>query len=340
MDFNANSISQYRKTLMGISTLMILICHSNIHKVALPASLSLLFNYGNLGVDIFLFLSGMGIWYSLDSWKDDDKPLIKWYSKRYRRILIPYTLLAVPFLFFKGIEEDETILSLVGEYTTINYWITGTSLWFLALLFILYLIAPLLQTLLDRCNKYKGLTSAVIIIFIMLLTNNHFVDNLDKNDFVYNCQFAFKRAPGFILGFVLASSIKNKVSMNVFLLLGITLTSSFLVVFLLPSVDRAFPMGMTSLLVLSIILVKFHPKTIITILNFLGDISLESYLTNTYVGYSCRHFIPWDSLFGSWNNGHYLEYATVIIVGLFLAIIVHLITKRINNIINGRHLVK
>lgn len=76
----------------------------------------------------------------------------------------------------------------------------------------------------------------------------------------------------------------------------------------------AIPILVTLCYLLEIIHInKFH-----SMLLFMGAISLESYLTNAYVGYICRHYICWDAL-GNINYGHYFEYTIVIIVGVFVA---------------------
>lgn len=62
---NLNVFSQYRSALMGFSTILILICHS-IEYVGVDKGIMYhLLVQGNRGVDIFLFLSGIGIFYSL-----------------------------------------------------------------------------------------------------------------------------------------------------------------------------------------------------------------------------------------------------------------------------------
>lgn len=64
---NLSLLSTYRTQLMGIATLMIVICHSVGFGCYCPNFLLDTFiRHGSLGVDIFLFLSGLGCWYSLN----------------------------------------------------------------------------------------------------------------------------------------------------------------------------------------------------------------------------------------------------------------------------------
>ena len=65
--FNLNLISKYRAELMGISTILILICHAAGNDVLMPKWLRYVVAQGAIGVDVFLFLSGMGLYHSLST---------------------------------------------------------------------------------------------------------------------------------------------------------------------------------------------------------------------------------------------------------------------------------
>ena len=60
-DIELANISRYRGELMGLAMLFIVLFH-----VALPRSDAFygLRRMGNIGVDMFLFLSGVGLWFS------------------------------------------------------------------------------------------------------------------------------------------------------------------------------------------------------------------------------------------------------------------------------------
>lgn len=62
--FSLNKISQFRKKLMGFSAILILICHAVGNDVSMSGPIRMLLNFGNIGVDMFLFLSGVGLFYS------------------------------------------------------------------------------------------------------------------------------------------------------------------------------------------------------------------------------------------------------------------------------------
>lgn len=63
--FDFGDISRYRTQLMGMASLMIIACHAPASGVLMPPVLANVLSYGNFGVDIFLLLSGLGLYYSL-----------------------------------------------------------------------------------------------------------------------------------------------------------------------------------------------------------------------------------------------------------------------------------
>ena len=65
--FYVNDISQYRTELMGVATLLVVFGHSAGNGVVMPGWLESLCGLASIGVDIFLLVSGLGLWYSLRS---------------------------------------------------------------------------------------------------------------------------------------------------------------------------------------------------------------------------------------------------------------------------------
>ena len=76
MQFSVQDISKYRTYLMGVATLLVIFGHSAGNGVIMPKWLESLCGLASVGVDIFLFVSGLGLWYSLK--KLNDKSLLRW----------------------------------------------------------------------------------------------------------------------------------------------------------------------------------------------------------------------------------------------------------------------
>ena len=65
--FNWGIISKYRSQVMGIAILWIILFHAKAQGIKIPHMqfLNYILNHGNLGVEIFLFVSGIGMYFSL-----------------------------------------------------------------------------------------------------------------------------------------------------------------------------------------------------------------------------------------------------------------------------------
>lgn len=142
--FYLSLFSKHRQSLMGISAILILLCHASGNKVMMPHALSIILSRGSWGVDMFLLLSGIGLYYSLDRPSVNIK---KWYKNRYSRILIPYFVIIIPLkiivLYLYGGDIVETILDI----STVNFWLNHRGTWFIAMLIPLYISTPLLFNL-------------------------------------------------------------------------------------------------------------------------------------------------------------------------------------------------
>lgn len=329
LSVSLSDLSTYRTQLMGIATLMIIICHVNAYHVLLPSSLASLFRWGNWGVDIFLFLSGLGLYFSLCKnklcTKDD---FISFYKKRFYRIIIPYWITYLPYCL---------VFTLLGRYSygdsllclsTLEYWLFHRGAWFVSMIFILYIFAPFLYKILS--NKYKWLIALGIIIVLIILCNIPVQDH-SSSSILYNIQWAFNRVPCFIIGIAIGCSCKN----------GKQITASQVLLFSLVSIVISVTIGVwkCSWLIVPIMLyfftflIKLSGETWIDkSLKFLGTISLESYLTNITLKSIFGVLIP-AYITSSVFYGHYLDYTIVIVAGLSLAKFIHNISQKITSLL-------
>ena len=63
--YNLGNLSQYRTLLMGMSIIMVLLCHVRMDVTQLPDVVLSILLLGNWGVDIFLLVPGIGMYYSI-----------------------------------------------------------------------------------------------------------------------------------------------------------------------------------------------------------------------------------------------------------------------------------
>jgi peptidoglycan/LPS O-acetylase OafA/YrhL len=127
---------------MGAAMIWVILFHYNNSDIYIPV-LSNIFLFGYGGVDIFLLLSGVGLYFSLS--KDDS--IKTFYIRRLLRIL-PYYMPVVFLigLFYVGVYGAP--LSLVFfDVSALGFWFFGDSPyeydWYISAILLLYLITPL-----------------------------------------------------------------------------------------------------------------------------------------------------------------------------------------------------
>lgn len=325
LNANLSDLSTYRTQLMGMATLMIIICHAIAYHVLLPISLASLLRWGNLGVDIFLFLSGIGAYYSLNNYELNKKDgFTSYYKKRFYRVLTPYFVVYIPYCL---------IFILLGKYSlsdsllclsTLEYWLFHRGAWFVSMILILYLIAPFLYKALS--NKYKWLIALGIIIALMILCNIPIEDH-SSNSILHNIQWAFNRVPNYILGITIGNNCQNAKQIRASQVLIFSFVSIVTSMFI--GIWKCTWLIIPIMLYFFILLNKLIENTWIDKgLEFLGKISLESYLTNITLKSVLGVLIP-AYFTSSVFYGHYLDYTIVIVAGLILAKSIHDISLKI-----------
>lgn len=324
-NLNFSDLSTYRTQLMGIAASMIIIGHANAYQVLMPSILSSICSHFALGVDIFLFLSGLGLYYSLSRNNLKNKSdYFPFYKKRFIRIFVPYFIIYTPycliFILLSLYSIGDSILCL----STLEFWLFHRGAWFISLIIILYLFVPFLYK--GFSTQYKWLT-AVGIITILVILRNIYIVNPSSTNILYNIQFVLNRIPNFIIGLAFGSYCKEgKLIAPQYILLLFCLcmiTSKFIGLWKCPWIFVPI------LLYIFILLIKLLENSWIDkCIKFLGQISLESYLTNITLKSILAALIP-TYISSPIFYGKYLEYSVIIVAGLLLAYYVNKIAQKI-----------
>ncbi|MGZ1186921.1 acyltransferase family protein [Lactobacillus delbrueckii subsp. bulgaricus] len=142
--------SRYRSSMFGLSIIGIMVFHyfEHIRSAHLLLKSEQFWDYyiGSTGVDFFLFLSGMGLFYSLT--KNDD--ICQFYKKRLVRILPAYLLVSMPFFAWRDFIHLHTgILTFIRDLLFLNFIDhADTTYWFIFFIIVMYLLfSPLVQIL-------------------------------------------------------------------------------------------------------------------------------------------------------------------------------------------------
>ena len=317
-DFNLILLSKYRTTLMGIATLRVLLWHCLQYGVELPEPFRWLLVFLNRAipsVPIFLFLSGIGCYYSLT------KPhsYMTWLRKRAIRIFIPYAVVLVIVRLLSLPISHSSWTEWFMYLSTIRFWTHHEGLWFVALLTILYPLAPALFRILE--SSRHRLTTAIVLMVVILTATHlpHTDEGTLTGNIIHNLQYAGKFTVSFIIGMYLAPFIRREVRVNALYIIGGSAVFLLLFHFFLKDVFYAWLYIMPSVIVLCTCMKWLSESSwIYTSFHWLGIVSLESYVANIEIRTLFKAYLtPWQSspLF----TGHYLDYALVLIIGLILA---------------------
>ncbi len=222
LKFNLSLLSDYRTEIMGFAALCIILCHANVAGVSMPAPIHYLLGLGNVGVDIFLFVSGLGMYYSLakrgiiNCKEHLNRGGVKcWYLDRYRRILVPYFIITFPWWVYYALSRQVGLSGFLLHVSTLGYWFWHYGAWYVALLVPVYLLTPPFATLVERVstsgNYARCLMIALLCVIFWVLTSVRFdVQSVIRQAFINNLQMAFSRVPIYMIGYGVAPSVKDK----------------------------------------------------------------------------------------------------------------------------------
>lgn len=324
LQLDLSLLSKYRTPLMGIAALMIIFCHAPQYGVVMPSAVSSLIARGGLGVDIFLYLSGIGCWYSLSK----GITLKQWYYKRFIRIFIPYLFMQIPFWIWKIYNDSFSLVDEFIEFSTLGFWLHHVGAWYVALLIPLYIITPAIYKILNSGNRILiTLLMVIIVIVICMLKINMF--NGIIHEILYNLQWAFGRVPSFIIGMAMAPLVKQATKINIFALIIMPLLL-YIAIHLL--IDKNTPtqwcLVLPVLSVFIMIISKIDVSSFIYhFISWMGIISLESYLANIYLCHSIKDAIQPLRDFNILLTGGYFEYSIIILLGLLLSLVINKTSK-------------
>lgn len=265
--FKISDISTYRSELMGWSIIWIMMLHFTFNQLH---PLGFVAQYGFAGVDIFMMVSGLGLYYSLDSNHD----ILRFYKKRLFRIFPTYYFLGIfaSILLFR-----DGFCEYLFRYTTIGFWIGSIYWeWFIPSIILLYLLSPFFKYLIDKRTTIELLFLCMIVLIIAY----YFIDKeqiLDRSHF-----FLLYRVPAFVFGMICAYWIKNNVS-SIFYF-TILLAGIPFFVFYFPQHHQIYNYKYYSLLfllpffTLAFLIISKYIVFINPILRKIGNASLEIYL--------------------------------------------------------------
>lgn len=296
---------------MGFAIIGIFLCH-----YAYLTNISKIFNLGSMGVEIFFFLSGMGL---VMSWQKDPST-IHFYKKRVLRIFPSYYIATIYIILLGFVWHP----SGIDIYSRLFFM--DENLWFISYLLVFYSIFPLYMLLSKKINPY--LIFCIIVACTLLMMGSLWLFYPDYSGSFLDMKIG--RTPSFFLGCLAAQKPKlcnNRVFWKVFAILALislficcrtnerTLKDIGVVWQLRTCMIPGFCFALISI---CSIIKKMHLLFLITFISFLGGITLEIYLTESYFSSSIRDCISLAAQPLGW------------IFCILSAFIIHLLSKKLN----------
>ena len=285
-DIELANISRYRGELMGAAMLFVVLFH-----VGLPREDAFfgLRRVGNIGVDMFLFLSGVGLWFSWTKNPSARHFFLRRFLRIYPAWLIAASAFYVPdFLTHGG--HSTSLIDLFGDImVNWDFWLHDElTFWYIPATMALYLVTPAYLRLIIKHPIYRWLPVAMIMwcILVQYVTPIHHL--------VGHLEIFWSRVPIYFIGLNAGAAVQEKRSLDgasiwmILLIFGMALASS---IYLEQVRHGQFPLFLERML--------YIPLTVTAILllnrvfrrtpgwfnhtfRFVGALSLETYLVHDH----------------------------------------------------------
>ena len=200
--FDLSLLSRYKLPIMGVAAVMIMLFHSTVtYDHARMGIIWKVFSYGNSGVDMFLFLSGISLWFSYSK----DANIKRFYKKRFTNIIpISFICIAI-FIIVKCTLHLQEISKAL--YESISYG-SHNPAWYVVLIVTLYAFYPLIYKVErlegDVCQK------AILSFFVMSIVALCYVWAAMNMEGYKQFESSVTRLPVFLIGCFYGKQVEER----------------------------------------------------------------------------------------------------------------------------------
>lgn len=285
-DIELGNISRFRAEQMGAAMLFVILFHVALDRGDPFYGLR---RCGNVGVDIFLFLSGVGLWFSWVKTPD----VLRFYRRRLLCIVPTWLVVATAFYLpdYLGARRfSRSLVDLIGDITlNWDFWLHDElTFWYVPAIMALYLVAPWYMRLVQSRPVYRWLPLLMVIWCVMVqwvLPIHHAVGHIE---------IFWSRVPIFFIGINFGEMVRTRRHLPgeaVWLLL-ITFLMTFGTCLYLEQVRHGhfplfvermlyIPFTVCTVLVMNRIFRRM-PQWVNSSFRFVGALSLEAYLIHIH----------------------------------------------------------
>ena len=202
-----NDLSRFRRELMGAACLWILMGH-NLFRWSEPwINVKRFFSWGNCGVDLFLLLSGIGLYFAYHGREGE---LGRFYRRRFVRLLVPYLLLHGPYYIWYCLRNHENYLLYLSQ-AALPLRGVQTS-WYIAASAVFYLLFPLIYHLQKEIPARTGRLSRHTVTLLLCMISLAVCRLLMTAAPVFyeRTEILLTRLPVFLMGCDLGEAVMEK----------------------------------------------------------------------------------------------------------------------------------
>lgn len=218
IDLSNTVISKERTLLMGISIIVIIFFHYVDDCRVYNVNYNEFFKwwiewFASSSVDMFAFMSGFGLYYSLKK----NYNVSNFYRKRLVKIIIPYLIVAVPAFIWRDMYVsgyDFTYVIKELTFYTLFKW-SRTWFWYIGFSILVYAIFPYIFKLVDAdCgndeDSKRAMDDIKLIAIFGAITACLVVISSSNAAIFKNANILFLRIPFFIFGAFVGKSSYNR----------------------------------------------------------------------------------------------------------------------------------
>lgn len=287
-NINWSYISKYKSVLMGFSALLIVVFHSQV-MIYIPGILSFIREIFNIGVDVFIFLSGIGLYFSFSK-----KPKFKdYYIKRLLNVYVITIIIYLPYLIFmNGIDWNfKSAVIFLCNWLFPNYLTGHPDVWYIIFILFMYMLYPVIYKVLFESKAAKHsllmVTLFSVIWIAMCYAFEYFNFSFYKE---IGMEREFTRVPIFIIGSYLGKYVYEKRKINkldtIAIISGVILflvftyfLSDFKTTYRITHTFLCLPLVFFVILLFEVLPLNHIRK----FCEFVGSFSLELYLTHVFM---------------------------------------------------------
>ena len=184
-----------RSVMMAFAILWIMLYHTHI--VSGVPAIDTIIGIGYAGSDVFYFLSGIGLYFSLSK----SHSIMDYYKKRFLRVMPMYWCFIGFWIAFRMIWDELPWTAAIANIFAVESFIDIDRAfnWYISFLLVFYLIAPALKRFMEYLPKAAGL---LIICAVSFVLGYCIVDNS-------NIMIGLARLPIFSLGMYVGSTMST-----------------------------------------------------------------------------------------------------------------------------------